>query len=508
MAAIINRRIIINKFSFTFIFHQRFTPFTSDSTVAATPHNNIPPPINPTHLRRVCTVLYQQQNSPDLKLHSKLLACNFNLSHEFFLQVCNTFPLSWRPVYRFFQFTETDPNFTHTAVSFNKLIDVVGKSRNIDLLWGLVQEMGRRRLVTDKTFVVALRTLAAARELKKCVEFFHLMDGYGFGYSLVTLNKVVEKLCGCKLVDEAKFLVMKLNEWIKADGVTYKWLIKGFCNVGDLIEASKIWNLMVDEGFEPEMEAVEEMMNVLFKTNKFVEALKLFQAVRSDRMNDLIPSTYSLTIRWLCNKAKVKQAYVVFNKMHKRGLEADNSVHSSLIYGLLARGRRREAYDIMKRIEKPDLGVYHALIKGLLRLKRANEATQVFREMIERGCEPIMHTYIMLLQGHLGKRGRKGLDPLVNFDSIFVGGLVKSGKSLEATKYVERLMKRGLEVPRFDYNKFLHYYSNEEGVVMFREVGNRLREAGLVDLADIFQRYGEKMTTRDRRRNRAAMDLK
>ncbi|XP_022131400.1 putative pentatricopeptide repeat-containing protein At1g26500 [Momordica charantia] len=502
MAVVRYRRIIIDKFSLTFIFHQRFSSFTSNSTAHPTA---APAAINPARLRRVCTVLYQQQNSPDPRLHSKLRACNFNLSHEFFLRVCNTFPLSWRPVYRFFQFTETDPNFTHTAVSFNKMIDVAGNSRNIGLLWVLIQEAGRRRLVTDKTFVIALRTLAAARELKKCVEFFHLMDGYGFGYSLVTLNKVVEKLCSCKLVDEAKFLVFKLKEWIKPDGVTYKWLIKGFCEVGDLIEASKLWNFMVDEGFEPDMEAVEEMMNALFKTNKPDEALKLFQAVRSNRMNDLIPSTYSLVNKWLCNKGKVRQAYVVFDEMHKRGLETDNSAHSSLIYGLLARGRRREGYRIMERIENPDLGVYHALIKGLLRLRRANEATQVFREMIERGCEPIMHTYVMLLQGHLGKRGRRGFDPLVNFDTIFVGGLVKNGQSLEATKYVERMMKRGVEVPRFDYNKFLHYYSNEEGVVMFREVGNRLREAGLVDLADIFQRYGEKMATRDRRRNRATV---
>jgi pentatricopeptide repeat protein len=147
--------------------------------------------------------------------------------------------------------------------------------------------------------------------------------------------------------------------------------------------------------------------------------------------------------------------------------------------------------------------VYHGLIKGLLRLRRAREATQVFREMIKRGCEPTMHTYIMLLQGHLGRRGRKGSDPLVNFETIFVGGLVKAGKSLEATKYVERIMRRGLEVPRFDYNKFLHYYSNEEGVVMFEEVSKKLREVGLFDLADIFQRYGQKMATRDKRRNRA-----
>jgi hypothetical protein len=66
-------------------------------------------------------------------------------------------------------------------------------------------------------------------------------------------------------------------------------------------------------------------------------------------------------------------------------------------------------------------------------------------------------------------------------------------------------MKGSLEVPRFDYNKFLHYYSSEEGVVMFKEVGKKLREAGFVDLADILQRYGEKMATRERRRRRSEL---
>ncbi|KAI9169637.1 hypothetical protein LWI28_015406 [Acer negundo] len=225
--------------------------------------------------------------------------------------------------------------------------------------------------------------------------------------------------------------------------------------------------------------------------------------MRVSRMDDLGISTYRLVIDWMCKSGKISQAYVVFEEMLQRGIQPDNLTLSCIIYGYLVRGRLREAYNVVDRIEKPDISIYHGLIKGLLRQRRASEATQVFREMIKRGCEPTMHTYVMLLQGHLGKRGRKGTDPLVNFDTIFVGGLVKAGKSLEAAKYVERVIDRGVEVPRFDYNKFLHYYSNGEGVVMFVEVGKKLREVGLFDLADILQRYGEKMATRERRRNRA-----
>ncbi|XP_004237056.1 putative pentatricopeptide repeat-containing protein At1g26500 [Solanum lycopersicum] len=459
-------------------------------------------PVNESHLLRVSTILYQQQYSSDQKLHNNLSKTPFDLTHEFFLQICNKFQYSWRPVYRFYQFTKTQPHFNHTPVTFNKMLDVIGKSRNIDLFWEVIQEIGRCQLVTPKTYVVGVKTLASARELKKCVGVFHLMNGYGYGYSLDVLNKVVEALCRSKLVEEAEHVVLKLKNWVKPNEVTYRWLIYGFCDVGDVIEASKIWNLMVDEGFEPEIASIETMIEILFKNNRYVEALKVFQSVRVNRMSELGVSTYRLVISWLCKKGKLGESYLVFEEMEKRGIKADNLTLGSITYGLMSRGRVMEAYRVVEGIEKPDISVYHGMIKGLLKLKRASEATEVFREMIKRGCEPIMHTYVMLLQGHLGRRGRKGSDPLVNFDTIFVGGLVKAGKTLEANKYAERLLYRKVEVPRFDYNKFLHYYSNEEGVVMFEVMSNKLREVGQFDLADIFARYGERMATRDRRRIR------
>ncbi|KAF4346161.1 hypothetical protein G4B88_023416 [Cannabis sativa] len=78
--------------------------------------------------------------------------------------------------------------------------------------------------------------------------------------------------------------------------------------------------------------------------------------------------------------------------------------------------------ELWKGIEKPDISEYHSLVKGFCEIEKRK-----------------FHH-----QGHLGRRGRKGLDPLVNFDTIFVGGLVKAGKLLEATEYVVRTMKREL----------------------------------------------------------------
>ena len=68
------------------------------------------------------------------------------------------------------------------------------------------------------------------------------------------------------------------------------------------------------------------------------------------------------------------QAYMMFEEMHKRGIQVNNLTLASLIYGLLVRGRVREAYRVVEGIEKPDINVYHGLIK-VLRLRRASEAT-------------------------------------------------------------------------------------------------------------------------------------
>ncbi|MFS7951567.1 putative tetratricopeptide-like helical domain superfamily [Helianthus anomalus] len=137
-----------------------------------------------------------------------------------------------KPIYKFHTFSQTQ-HFNHIPTTLYKMLDIIGKSKNIDLSWDFVQETDNRTLVTDKTYIIVVKTLASAREMKKCVDFFH--NGFGYGYDLGTLNKVIESLCGCKLVDEAKL---------------------------------KMWNLMVDEGFVVGINVVGRMMDTVLKSNR------------------------------------------------------------------------------------------------------------------------------------------------------------------------------------------------------------------------------------------------
>lgn len=59
--------------------------------------------------------------------------------------------------------------------------------------------MGHRRLVNCKIFVVVSGMLDKPWELRKCVNFFHFMNWFRFGYDFGNLNMVVEDLCRSKL---------------------------------------------------------------------------------------------------------------------------------------------------------------------------------------------------------------------------------------------------------------------------------------------------------------------
>ncbi|GER42397.1 pentatricopeptide repeat-containing family protein [Striga asiatica] len=216
-----------------------------------------------------------------------------------------------------------------------------------------------------KIYIIALRTLAIARELKKCVEFFNLMNGFEYVYKVETFNIVVEFLCKKKLILEANHIVVKLKDWIKPDVTTYTWLIYDFCDVGNLIEASKVWNLMVDEGFKPDVNAIEVMLETLFKKNKFDDGFKIFHETRGKRIEYLGLSTYKLVIKWLCKKAKMGEARIMFDEMRMRGIKPDNEIFGSIVYGLLSRGRINEARKFLEDVENPDISLYHEMIRTL-----------------------------------------------------------------------------------------------------------------------------------------------
>ena len=74
---------------------------------------------------------------------------------------------------------------------------------------------------------------------------------------------------------------------------TYTILISGWCDAKNMIEAGKLLNEMVDEGFKPDLVTNKIMFVDLFKGGKKDEALKVFELMKT---NGPYPHSKSYTI--------------------------------------------------------------------------------------------------------------------------------------------------------------------------------------------------------------------
>ena len=85
---------------------------------------------------------------------------------------------------------------------------------------------------------------------------------------------------------------------IRVDETTYGFLVVGFCRAGDLVEAAKICNRMLDSGFKPDVEAYE-IVKTLFKNNRFEDAMGMFKMMRKRRFCNPGSTLYGAVIAWM-----------------------------------------------------------------------------------------------------------------------------------------------------------------------------------------------------------------
>jgi len=451
-----------------------------------------------SEVERVCTVLEQQQFSSDTKL--RRLLGNISLSHEFVLSVLNRFLRERRPAWRFYLWaaTQTEVGYSHSTITSNKMIDILGKTRDYRTIWEVLRQMGTSGLLTVKTLEVSVKALADGGQVKGALRVFDLMTHHGVHVDVEGLNFVLDSLCRVRLGNEGHEIFRKVKRMISPNDTTYGLVLCGLCKVNNLVQAMKVWNEMLDKGMKSHVTVCNTMLEALLKGKRYPDAFKLFHFI-SVIAN---AKSYAIMIDALCKNNKIRQALRLFDEMREYGLAPDGVVYKSLITGLGNAMRLDEAYRMLEEMGKPDTGPYNALIKVMVNLCRPDEANRLFHRMIQDGCEPIMHTYVMLMQVNFGfRRCSEVLCPNVDFHTVFVGGLVKKGRSREASKYLESMVYEGVDVPRFDYNRFLSDFSSTpDGHNIFEEVAEKLRQAGKVDLSDVFLRYSQKMTTRDKRR--------
>eukprot|EP00262_Sarcandra_glabra_P001229 TRINITY_DN11257_c0_g2_i1.p1 TRINITY_DN11257_c0_g2~~TRINITY_DN11257_c0_g2_i1.p1 ORF type:complete len:179 (+),score=33.43 TRINITY_DN11257_c0_g2_i1:77-538(+) len=142
-----------------------------------------------------------------------------------------------------------------------------------------------------------------------------------------------------------------------------------------------------------------------------------------------------------------------------------------------------------------------------------DDAVRVYKKMIKDGLKPNIYTYNMMMKSYFHAKnyemgcavwdemGKKGCCPDDNSYIVFIGGLIRQGRSDEACKYIEEMISKGMKAPQLDYNKLVADSSRAGKPDVLEELARKTKFSGKFEDSNVFARWGERMKKRVKRRN-------
>ncbi|PIA40257.1 hypothetical protein AQUCO_02500156v1 [Aquilegia coerulea] len=148
--------------------------------------------------------------------------------------------------------------------------------------------------------------------------------------------------------------------------------------------------------------------------------------------------TFCIIMRKYARAQKVDEAIYTFNVMEKYGVEVNLVAFNGLLSAFCKSKNVRKAqeiFDSMKGRFVPDSKTYSILLEGWGKDPNLPKAREIFREMVDKGCDPDIVTY-----------------------GIMVDVLCKVGRVDEAVEVVRDMDSNGCKPTSFIYSVLIHTY--------------------------------------------------
>ncbi|KAJ0978589.1 hypothetical protein J5N97_014063 [Dioscorea zingiberensis] len=490
------------------------SPDSGDDRVSSDSDSDLPGGGHSPEFHRVCKIINELFAS-DRNMEAVLDESNVNVEKSLVIGVLDRFRHAHKPAHRFFRWAASRPDFGHDSETYNAMLTILGKTRQFETMVAMLEEMGKQKLLTIEAFKISIKAFASAREMKKSIGIFQLMKKYNFKGDCNTFNCLIDSLAKAKLGKEANTLFTKMKDQYLPNLRTYTVLLFGWCKLKNLVEAGRIWNEMIDNGFKPDIVAHNTMLEGLIRAQRRPEAIKMFGLMKTKGPKPNA-RTYTVMIHDMCKGGKMDNAVGCFEEMLAAGVAPDAATYTCLIVGFGNARRMDKVSGLLKEMEEkgcpPDGRTYNALIKLMTNRSMPDDAVRIYKRMISSGFEPTIHTYNMMMKSYFHgnnydmgcavweEMGKKGICPDVNSYTVFIGGHIRHGRPEEAHKYIEEMINKGMNAPQIDYNKFAADFSRAGRPDVLHDMAQKMKFSGKFEVSNVFNHWAERMNKRVKKR--------
>ncbi|RVW14207.1 Pentatricopeptide repeat-containing protein, chloroplastic [Vitis vinifera] len=316
----------------------------------------------------------------------------------------------------FFRWVEAK-GFTHNEQSYFLMIEILGRSRNLNaarnFVFSIEKKSGGAVKLGDRFFNSLIRSYGWAGLFQESIKVFKTMKEIGVSPSVVTFNSLLLIVLKRGRTSMAKQLFDEMLDTygVTPDTYTFNILIRGFC-----------MNSMVDEGFwffkemsrfkcDPDVVTYNTLVDGLCRAGKVKIAHNVVKGMVKKSPN-LSPNvvTYTTLIRGYCMKQDMAEALSLLAEMVSRGLKPNKITYNTLIQGLCEAQKLDKIKEILEGMVGdggfiPDTCTLNTLIKAHCTMGKLEEAFSVFEKMSELRVQPDSATYSVLVRSLCPERG-------------------------------------------------------------------------------------------------------
>ncbi|CAN0877101.1 Pentatricopeptide repeat-containing protein At1g77360, mitochondrial [Linum grandiflorum] len=266
-----------------------------------------------------------------------------------------------------------------------------------------------------------------------------LIRSYSTTPSAYEQSDSVKTICKIMMSTPAVTLDTALDQsGVRVSTEVVESVLKRFGNAGMVAFRFFEWSKN-QRHYEHSIRAYHTMIESLSKIRQYRLMWDLVNEMKSKRMLNV--ETFCIIMRKYARAKKVEEAVYAFNVMEKydvpQNLAAFNGLLSALCKSQNVR-KAQELFDGMKSQFVPDSKTYSILLEGWGRAPDLTKAREIFREMVDNGCDPDVVTY-----------------------GIMVNLLCKAGRVDEALAIVREMNDKVCKPTPFIYSVLVHMYGNE-----------------------------------------------
>nr|UPT49666.1 pentatricopeptide repeat protein AaPPR1113 [Agave angustifolia] len=403
--------------------------------------------------------------------------CSVKVSKDLVDKILKRFSNDWIPAFGFFLWTDAQIGYKHSPETCDMMVDILGKSKKFDLMWGLLEEMSQAGgLVSLVTMAKVMRRLAGAGRWNDAINTFHALERFGVKKDTASMNVLLDTLCKERSVRRARDAFLELKSDIQPNATSFNVLIHGWCKARKLEEARNTVVEMRESGFSPCVITYTSLIEAYCLDKNLQMVYAIFDEMHQQGCFPNIV-TYTIVMHSLGKAKETQEALEIFERVKKEGCVPDTSFYNSLIYILCKAGRLQDANVIYEEMCKngstPNVTTYNTLISAFCHRSQEKNALSLLLEMEENSCKPDIKTYapllklccrrqwIRILLHLLGHMFRKDISPDFGTYILLINGLCRNGKLEQSSLFFKEMVFKGLTPRHYTYTTLLKALERE-----------------------------------------------